>query len=195
MTSTINQERILQAKTKDKAPSTRIVITGVGLTSPNGNNLQEYRQNLLDGVSGISDYNIRYIGDTFAGACDFDKLKYQTKKELRVGTRAGSVSIYCAGEALEDAGLELDAIDRSRIGVFVGTTEHGNVETENEVYNLSKFDYDVKYWTHHHNPRTVANNPAGEVTVKFGITGPHYCLGAAWKYHGIGRHVRRSGLL
>ncbi|EDM24937.1 3-oxoacyl-[acyl-carrier-protein] synthase II [Lentisphaera araneosa HTCC2155] len=176
----------MQAKTKDKAPSARIVITGVGLTSPNGNNLQEYRQNLLDGVSGISDYNIRYIGDTFAGACDFDKLKYQTKKELRVGTRAGSVSIYCAGESLADAGLDLESIDRSRVGVFVGTTEHGNVETENEVYNLSKFDYDVKYWTHHHNPRTVANNPAGEVTVKFGLTGPHYCLGAACAAGNVG---------
>ncbi|WDE95882.1 beta-ketoacyl-[acyl-carrier-protein] synthase family protein [Lentisphaera profundi] len=176
----------MQANTQDKALSQRIVITGVGLTSPNGNNLQEYRQNLLDGVSGISDYNIRYIGDTFAGVCDFDKLKYQTKKELRVGTRAGSVSIYCAGEALSDSGLDLETIDKSRVGVFVGTTEHGNVETENEIYNISKFDYDVKYWTHHHNPRTVANNPAGEVTVKFGITGPHYCLGAACAAGNVG---------
>ena len=172
--------------TSEKAPNQRIVITGVGLTSPNGNNLTEFRENLLAGVSGITDYNIRYIGDTFAGACDFDKLKYQTKKELRVGTRAGSISIYCAGEALADAGIDLEKVDRSRIGVFVGTTEHGNVETENEVYNLSKFDYDVKYWTHHHNPRTVANNPAGEVTVKFGITGPHYCLGAACAAGNVG---------
>ena len=170
----------------EKDPSQRIVITGVGLTSPNGNNLTKFRENLLAGVSGITDYNIRYIGDTFAGSCDFDKLKYQTKKELRVGTRAGSISIYCAGEALADAGIELEKVDRSRIGVFVGTTEHGNVETENEVYNLSKFDYDVKYWTHHHNPRTVANNPAGEVTVKFGITGPHYCLGAACAAGNVG---------
>ena len=102
----------MQANTQDKALSQRIVITGVGLTSPNGNDLQEYRQNLLNGVSGISDYNIRYIGDTFAGICDFDKLKYQTKKELRVGTRAGSVSIYCAGEALSDSGLDLETIDK-----------------------------------------------------------------------------------
>ena len=176
----------MQSQLKEKSASQRIVITGVGLTSPNGNNLQEYRDNLLNGVSGISDYNIRYIGDTFAGACDFNKLKYQTKKELRVGTRAGSVSIYCAGEALADAGIDLESADKSRIGVFVGTTEHGNVETENEVYNLSQFDYDVKYWTHHHNPRTVANNPAGEVTVKFGITGPHYCLGAACAAGNVG---------
>ena len=74
------QGYILQSQLKEKSASQRIVITGVGLTSPNGNHLQEYRDNLLNGVSGIKDYNIRYIGDTFAGACDFDKLKYQTKK-------------------------------------------------------------------------------------------------------------------
>ena len=53
------------------------------------------------------------------------------------------------------------------------------METENEVYNISKFDYDTRYWTHHHNPRTVANNPAGEITINMGITGPHYTIGAA----------------
>lgn len=159
--------------------SQRIVITGIGLTAPNGNNLQEFRENILNGVSGVQPYNIRYIGDTFAGLCDFDQLKYQKKKELRVGTRAGSISIYCTGEALADAGINLEETDTSRIGVYVGITEHGNAETEQEIYNISKFDHDVKYWTHHHNPRTVANNPAGEVTVKFGITGPHYTLGAA----------------
>ena len=157
----------------------RVVITGIGLTSPNGNNLGEYRENLLNGISGIKKYNIRYIGDTLAGICNFETNKYQNKKELRTSTRAGSISIYCSGEALHDAGLKINAMDSSRIGVYIGITEHGNVETENEIYNISQFDYDVKYWTHHHNPRTVANNPAGEVTIKFGITGPHYTLGGA----------------
>ena len=157
----------------------RIVITGVGLTSPNGNSLQEYRNNLLNKTSGIKKYNIRYIGDTLAGICDFNTKKYQSRKELRNSTRAGSISIYCTGEALNDSNLKLDEIDVSRIGVYIGITEHGNVETENEIYNISQFGYDVKFWTHHHNPRTVSNNPAGEVTIKFGITGPHYTLGGA----------------
>ena len=64
-------------------------------------------------------------------------------------------------------------------GVFIGITEHGNVETENEIHEISKFGYDTTTWSHHHNPRTVANNPAGEVTISLGITGPHYTLGAA----------------
>src|SRR5262249_14371939 len=41
------------------------------------------------------------------------------------------------------------------------------------------FDYDTKFWSHHHNPRTVANNPAGEISLSLGITGPHYTVGAA----------------
>jgi 3-oxoacyl-[acyl-carrier-protein] synthase II len=166
--------------------SRRVVITGIGLTSPNGNSLAEYRKNLLSKVSGVKPYNIRYIGDTFAGLCDFDQLKYQRKKDLRVGTRAGSVSIYCTGEAAADAGIDFESIDTSRVGIFLGITEHGNVETENEVFNISQFGYDVKYWTHHHNPRTVANNPAGEVTVRFGVKGPHYTLGAACAAGNVG---------
>ena len=157
----------------------RIVITGVGLTAPNGNCLETYRQQLLDGVSGVQTIEMRYMGPVPAGVCDFDAKKYQTRKELRVGTRAGSIAIYCAREAVAASGLDFESIDKSRIGVYVGTTEHGNVETENEVYNISKFDYDTRYWTHHHNPRTVANNPAGEITINMGITGPHYTIGAA----------------
>ena len=159
--------------------SSRIVITGIGLTSPNGNNLKEFRHNLLNGVSGVQEYETRYMGKVIAGVCDFDELKYQKKKERRRGTRVGSVAIYCSREAFADSGLDLESIDRSRIGVYLGTTEHGNVETENEVYNISKYDYDVKYWSHHHNPRTVSNNPAGEVTLNMKITGPHYTIGAA----------------
>ena len=159
--------------------SSRIVITGIGLTSPNGNTLEEYRQNLLDGVARIQMIDMRYMGQVPAGVCDFDVKKHQNRKELRVGTRAGSIAIYSAREAIADSGIDFENFDKSRIGVYVGTTEHGNVETENEVYNISKFDYDTKFWTHHHNPRTVANNPAGEITINMGITGPHYTIGAA----------------
>ena len=157
----------------------RIVITGIGLTSPNGNTLREYREALLAGRSGVSDYEIRYVGKTLAGVCDYDALKYQKRKEVRRGTRAGSVGIYCAHEAIADAGIDWENVDRGQVGVYIGVTEHGNVETENEVYSLKGYDYDTSFWSHHHNPRTVANNPAGEITLSLGITGPHYCIGAA----------------
>jgi len=158
---------------------TRIVITGIGLTAPNGNSLAEFRKNLLNGVSGITTVDVRFMGRHPAGMCTFDPLKYQKKKDVRIGTRVGGISIYCAREALADAGVNLETRDRSRVGIYLGITEHGNVETENEVYNISQFKYDTKFWTHHHNPRTVANNPAGEVSLNLGITGPAYTIGAA----------------
>ena len=159
--------------------NSRIVITGIGLTAPNGNSLAEFRGNLLACKPRIQEVEMRYIGPVPAGVCDYDALKYQKRKEIRNGTRAGSIAIYCAHEALNDGGVDWEAIDRSRVGIYLGTTEHGNVETENEVYNISQFDYDTRYWSHHHNPRTVSNNPAGEVSMNLGVTGPAYTIGAA----------------
>ena len=161
------------------ADEQRIVITGIGLTAPNGNSLGEFRESLLEGRSGVVPYEIRYVGETLAGICHFDELRYQKRKEVRRGTRAGSVGIYCAQEAIKDSGIDWENTDRSRVGIYVGVTEHGNVETENEVYELKGYDYDTQFWSHHHNPRTVANNPAGEISLNMGITGPHYSIGAA----------------
>jgi 3-oxoacyl-[acyl-carrier-protein] synthase II len=167
-------------------PRDRIVITGVGLTSPIGNDIAEYRASLLAGRSGVVEREIRYMGKVLAGVCNFDELRYQKRKDLRRGTRAGSISIYCAREAVADSGLDWAAVAKDRVGVYIGITEHGNVETENEVYEISQFNYDTKVWSHHHNPRTVANNAAGEVTLNMGITGPHYTIGAACAAGNIG---------
>jgi 3-oxoacyl-[acyl-carrier-protein] synthase II len=157
----------------------RIVLTGIGLTASNGNSLGEFRESLLNGCSGVSEYEIRYVGKTLAGICRFDERRYQARKDLRRGTRAGSVGVYCSNEAIRDSGLDWPNIDKSRIGIYLGVTEHGNVETENEIFEIKGYDYDTSFWSHHHNPRTVANNPAGEVALNMGITGPHYTIGAA----------------
>ncbi|MFO0870396.1 MAG: beta-ketoacyl-[acyl-carrier-protein] synthase family protein [Pirellulales bacterium] len=159
--------------------SQRVVITGIGLTAPNGNTLADYRSALLDGRSGVRPYEIRYFGATLAGICDFDPLRYQSRKDVRRGTRAGSIATFCANESVRDAGLDWNNVERSGVGVYLGVTEHGNVETENEIYQIKAYNYDTAFWSHHHNPRTVANNPAGEVALNMGITGPHYTLGAA----------------
>ena len=124
----------------------RIVITGIGLTAPNGDSLAEYRSALLAGRSGVEKYHIRYIGDTLAGVCHFDELRYQGRKDVRRGTRAGSIGIYCAREAVADSGVEWERVNRDRVGVYVGVTEHGNVETENEIYEITQFNYDTKVW-------------------------------------------------
>jgi len=157
----------------------RIVITGIGLTAPNGNNLSEFRKALLNNKSGIQHKEIRHMGKVAAGLCSFDEQKYQSKKMRRRGTRAGAISIYCANESLLDANIEFSNLDKSRVGIYLGITEHGNVETENEIHNLYQNDLDTSYWSHHHNPRTVSNNPAGEVSLNLKITGPAYTIGAA----------------
>ena len=116
-------------KPNDLPDSQRIVITGIGLTSPNGNNLGDFRESLLTGKSGVQDYEIRYFGKTIAGICDFDVRRHQTRKDARRGTRAGSVGCYCANEAILDSGIDWENTDSSRVGIYIGVTEHGNVET------------------------------------------------------------------
>ena len=163
-----------------KQDNQRIVITGIGLTSPMGNNLAELRDGLLNNGSGITHTEIRNMGVVAAGLCKFDESRYQPKKMRKRGTRAGAISIYCTNEALVASGIDLKNVDKNRVGVYLGITEHGNVETENEIHDLyNSHKMDVSLWSHHHNPRTVANNPAGEVTLNLGITGPHYTIGAA----------------
>jgi len=160
--------------------SQRIVITGAGLAAPGGaSTLAEFRQQVLAGRSGISTLELRYMGVHPAGLCDFPETKYRKKRDNKRGTRAGCLGVYCAGEALADAGIDFSQYRTDRTGVYMGLTEHGTVETENEVYNIGQYGHNVDYWTHHHNPRTVMNNPAGEITMTFGITGPHYSVGAA----------------
>jgi len=170
---------IADSSRRDEKLRSRIVITGIGVAAPNGNSLSEFRESLLAGRSGVSPYEIRYFGKTIAGICDFDARRYQARRDIRRGTRAGSVGVYCAHEALKHAGHDLEQLDKSRIGIYVGVTEHGNVETENEIHEIKGYDYDTAYWSHHHNPRTVANNPAGEIALNAGIVGPHYTIGAA----------------
>ena len=165
---------------KQKNDCDRIVITGIGLSSPNGNNLAEFREALLTGKSGLSIRDVPHYGPKPAGVCDFDEFRYQKKKARKRGTRVGAFGVYCAHEALNDAGIDLEQEDKSAIGIYVGITEHGNVETEAELFDWGfKNERNWDFWSHHHNPRTVANAPAGEISLNLGITGPAYTIGAA----------------
>jgi 3-oxoacyl-[acyl-carrier-protein] synthase II len=80
----------------------------------------------------------------------------------------------------------VEGLKKDRTGVYIGITEHGNVTTENEIYNISLYKHDTKFWNHYHNPRTVANNPAGEISLHLGSTGPAYTLGAACAAGNVG---------
>ena len=65
----------------------RVVITGVGLTAPNGNDLPTFRKNLLQGVSGIVPFETRWMGKVIAGVCNYEEQKHQSRKARRRGTR------------------------------------------------------------------------------------------------------------
>jgi 3-oxoacyl-(acyl-carrier-protein) synthase len=108
------------------------------------------------------------------------------KKTGKGGTRAASIGIYCAHEALKDAGIELSDLNKSNTGIYVGTTEHGAVEAEEEIMSIKDYDYNIKYISHLFNPKAISNNPAGEIALNLGITGPHYTLGAACAAGNIG---------
>ncbi len=160
---------------------TRIVITGVGLTCPGANSLAEFRHNLLQNKSFLSQREVGDLGTVPAGICHFNEEKYLSKKMRKRGTRSGSIAVYCAREALQHAGLELESgpYAPDRIGVYLGTTEHGNIETEQEVLRYIEKGSRISRWSHHYNPRMISNAPAGEVTLNLGIRGPHYTLGGA----------------
>src|SRR5204863_943215 len=106
----------------------RIVITGIGLTAPGANDLRSFRAALLAGRSGVRKYEIRYVGETLAGACDFDEFRHQNRKDRRRGTRAGSIGIYSAREAIADAGLACANTDKVTARGYGGVTGHGTVE-------------------------------------------------------------------
>jgi 3-oxoacyl-[acyl-carrier-protein] synthase II len=155
-----------------------VALTGVGVVSPLGNDLQSLRKRLLENSPHIEWIQPRYMNRVPAGVCGFDETKHRSRKEIRRGTRAGTISIYCAREALADAGIDIDALeDKQRTGVYIGIAEHGNVEVESEIANLKAFDYDIGTWPHH--PRSIANNPAGETCIALELPGPHCCIGAA----------------
>ena len=78
-----------------------------------------------------------------AGVCSFAETRYRKKRENKRGTRAGCIGVYCANEALVDAGIDFSSYERANTGVYIGLTEHGTVETENEVYNIGQYNHNV----------------------------------------------------
>ena len=155
----------------------RIVITGIGLTAPNGNNLTEFRESLLAGRSGVRPYEIRYVGKTLAGVCDFERPPSTNRgRTSGVARGPGSVGIYCAGEAVHDAGLDWPNVDLARVGVLRGRDGARQRRDGKRDFRTQGVRLRYQFWSHHHNPRTVANNPAGEVSLNLGITGPHYTV-------------------
>ncbi|CCO08496.1 beta-ketoacyl-ACP synthase II [Desulforamulus hydrothermalis] len=155
--------------------SKRVVITGMGVISPIGIGLADFWESLTAGVSGIaritrfdpSEYSTQIAGEVK----DFDYSKYLDKKEGRRMDKFSQYAVVAAAMALEDAGLDLAALDKDRTGVIVGSGI-GGMETFEEQCRvlvnrgpgrISPFLI----------PMMIANIAAGQIAIKFGLRGPN----------------------
>lgn len=154
-----------------------IVIIGIGFMVFNGNLLVEFWQNLFNGVVGVECFDVCYMGNLFVGVCYYDLFKYQKKKEVCVGMCVGLILIYCVCEVFVDSGVNFEVLFKDCVGIYIGCIEYGNVEIENEIYNILKFNYDMKYWLYYYNLWIVVNNLVGEILFNFGVIGLVYMIG------------------
>jgi 3-oxoacyl-[acyl-carrier-protein] synthase II len=151
----------------------RIVITGIGVISPIGIGKDAFWQSLKEGKSGIrpitlfdvSKYNVKVGGEI----SDFDPTVILGKRGLLDFDRSTKLLLSSAKLALDDAALEINEENSSRIGVSVGTTL-------GSLNSISKFNRESiidgpRYANPSVFPNTVVNSPASRVGIKFKITG------------------------
>lgn len=155
--------------------SKRVVITGIGIVSPVGTGLDNFWTALTSGVSGIaritrfdpSDYSTQIAGEVK----EFDFSRFIDKKEGRRMDRFSQYGVVAAGMAIEDAGLNLDSIDRERTGVIVGSGIGGMETFEDQCRILvSRGPNRVSPFFV---PMMIANMAAGQIAIKFGLQGPN----------------------
>ncbi|MCW0482475.1 beta-ketoacyl-ACP synthase II [Gaoshiqia sediminis] len=153
----------------------RVVITGLGTVNPLGNSIEEYWEGLKNGVSGaarITRMNIELHKTQFG--CEvknFDPTLYVEKKEVRKHDPFTLYAFAAAQQAIDDSGLDLDAIDKDRAGVIWGAGV-GGLQTfyeEVKAYDLSRPKFNPFFI-----PKMIANIAGGLVSIRFGFRGPNF---------------------
>ncbi|HEX5690205.1 MAG TPA: beta-ketoacyl-ACP synthase II [Roseiflexaceae bacterium] len=121
-------------------PTHRVVITGMGAITPLGNSVTTFWDGLVSGRSGVSlarGYDIADFPYVIAAEVrDFDPREYMDAKSARRMARFAQFAVAAAGEALRDSGLNLDAIDRSRVAVDIGTSLGGTANVEEQIQSF-----------------------------------------------------------
>ena len=118
----------------------RVVVTGLGALTPIGNTLSEYWEGLISGTSGaapITYFDASKFKTQFA--CElkgFDPLNFMDRKEARKNDRFAQYALVSTQEAIEDSGLDLDKIDKDRVGVIWGAGIGGLETFQNEVLKI-----------------------------------------------------------
>lgn len=156
----------------------RVVITGIGAVTPIGIGKEKFWDALIAGKSGISKtsrFDASAYTTQIAGEVkDFDPTLYIDKKEAKRMDRCTQMAIAATKMAIEDAKLDLDKEDRTRIGTCIGTGI-GGIETLHEQYRVL-FDKGPGRISPFFVPMMIANMPAGQVSINFGLQGPNTCV-------------------
>ncbi len=173
----------------------RVAITGVGVVSPNGNDLTSFWESMKNGRSGIgyiesldtTDYSCKIAGEV----TDFDpKPFYKNPKDARRSDRYTHLAIAAAKMALGDSGMDPDSVDRTRVGVMVGSGIGGlqTLETQHQVL-LEKNPSRVSPFLI---PMMISNIASGLISMEYGFAGPNMVIvtACATSNHNIGEAWR-----
>jgi len=161
----------------------KIVVTGMGAVTPLGNSLQEFWQGVIKGKSGSGPIT-RFDASSFKTrfACevkDYDPLKYMSRKETQRMDLFSQFSISASSEAIEDAGLDLEVLDKNRIGVIIGSGIGGMSSYHEQTKNLYNREGKPDRISPFFVPMIISDIAAGQVAIKYGLKGPNYATVSA----------------
>ncbi len=160
----------------------RVVVTGLGALTPLGNNIQEYWDGLVNGVSGaapITHFDASKFKTQFA--CEvknFNVTDYIDRKEARKMDKFTQYAMVAAEEAIQDSKLDVEAIDSDRAGVIWGAGIGGLETFQNEVVNFTKGDGTPKF-NPFFIPKMIADIAPGYISIKYGFRGPNFATVSA----------------
>ena len=172
----------------------RVVITGLGIVSPVGNDIKNAWQNILAGKSGIgpltnfdvTDFPVRFCGEIR----DFDVTQYITAKDARRMGTFIHYGIAAACQAIDDAGLEIGEADADRAGVAIGSGIGGlsGIESAYQAY----IDGGARKISPFFVPGNIINMIAGNLSIMYGLKGPNIAIVTACttSTHNIGMAAR-----
>lgn len=157
--------------------NTRVVVTGLGAITPLGNNVQEFWDNAINGVSGaapITKFNPEKFKTQFACEVkDFNPKKYLDRNEIKRSDLFTQYGLYSSAEAMEDAGIDTDKISPFDIGVIWATGQGGMGTFEEEVKEYTNNNYEPRF-SPFFVPRLIPNMASGMISMKFGLMGINY---------------------
>jgi 3-oxoacyl-[acyl-carrier-protein] synthase II len=175
-------------------PLQRVVVTGIGLITPTGKNKDENWDNIRNGRSGIgriTHFDAHLHASQIAGEIkNYDPGQYFDRKEVRKFDPFIQFALIAAEEAVKDSGLDANAVDKERAGIYIGSGIGGiqTIETNKEILMQKGPDRISPFFL----PACITNLAAGQVSIKFGFKGPNLanCTACATGTHAIGDSFR-----